>query len=116
MGKIIKQVGDWPLTENREVGFWVWTIFYQIIYVLAIIFVLCTPALYQWAIIGWVTYLGFAAFLGLLRTHVRVKYGIGHGDMLTDFLCACFFPFFTLAQMEKHIDEEQPDTEVKQRV
>lgn len=113
MGKIIKKVGGWPGSDNPDMAFYVWGIFYQTIYMLAIIFVICTAALYQWAIVGLVTYCGFAVFLGFLRTHVRVTYKIMHGDMLTDVICSLFLPFFTLAQMEIHIEEEEIPDEIE---
>jgi hypothetical protein len=113
MGRVIKKVGGWPFSDKPDVAFVVWAVFYQGIYLMAVIFVLCTPALYQWCIIGLVTYLGFATFLAFLRTHVRVTYKIEHGDMLTDLICAVFLPMFTVAQMDIHVEEEEIPAEIE---
>ena len=66
-------------------------------YLVAAVFVLMAAALYQWCIIGLVVYIGFGTFLGLLRTGVRRKYQIQHGDIFTDleslYVCMCMYTY-----------------------
>jgi len=108
MGKLIQATGGWPFSSTPAVARWVWTVLFQFTYALVFILLLCTLALYQWCLAALVIYIGFATLLGFLRSSVRAKYGIEHGDLCTDFLCACFAPMFTLTQLEVQILEEPP--------
>lgn len=107
IGKVIREVGGWPFHSwNRTAAGIFWGGVMQAIYVAAIIFVICTAALYQWCIVGLVIYIGFATLLGLLRTSVRNSYKVAHGDLITDFICAFFLPMFTVAQLEEQIEND----------
>lgn len=106
MGKAAAAVGSWPLAGfGKPVVEKVWGAIFQVMYMTAFILVLCAAALYQWCIIGLVVYIGFATFLGFLRTGIRTKYQIQHGDLLTDILCGLFAPMFTLVQLEGALEE-----------
>jgi Cys-rich protein (TIGR01571 family) len=105
MGRVVRVVGGWPMHAlSPTFAGAVWSALFQLLYVLPIILVILAVVLYQWCIVGLALYTGFAAFLGILRTSVRNKYGIQHGDLLTDFICSFFMPMFTLAQMEEQIE------------
>merc|ERR1719396_93197 len=80
-----------------------WAAAFQGMYAVAVLLLFCGFALYQWCILALVVYVGFATFAGFLRTSVRTHCEILHGDMLTDFLCACFAPMFTLTQIEEQL-------------
>jgi len=113
MGKVIKVVGGWPLYDWKpEVAQIFWSVAFQVMYISSIIFVILTAALYQWCIVGLIMYIGFATFLGLLRTNVRSTYQIEHGDLLTDFICAFSLPMFTLAQLEEQLAKDSPSNKV----
>jgi len=103
MGKVIQTTGGWPFSSKPECARWFWTVFFQLAYVLVFVFFICTAALYQWCMVGLVAYIGFATLLGFLRSTVRNKYRIEHGDLVTDFICAFFVPMFTLTQLEVHL-------------
>jgi len=105
MGQLVRVVGGWPMHSlSPNVAGAVWSALFELLYVLPIILVFLGAVLYQWCIVGLVLYIGFAAFLAILRTSVRNKYDIQHGDLLTDFICSFFMPMFTLAQMEEQIE------------
>merc|ERR1711972_1177837 len=80
-----------------------WAVTFRGMYAAAIILLFCGFALYQWCILALVVYVGFATFAGFLRTSVRTHCEILHGDMLTDFLCACFAPMFAPTQIEEQL-------------
>jgi len=103
MGNIIQTTGGWPFSSKPAVARVFWTVFFQLAYVLVFVFLISAAALYQWCLVGLVAYLGFATLLGFLRTSVRNKYRVAHGDLMTDFICACFAPMFTLTQLQAHI-------------
>merc|ERR1712190_300849 len=65
MGKVIQTTGGWPFSSKPECARWFWTVFFQLAYVLV-----------------------FVTLLGFLRSTVRNKYRIEHGEMVTDFICA----------------------------
>jgi len=113
MGRAAADVGSWPLAGfgDRAVKT-IWAGIFQIMYLTAITLLFCAAELYQWCILGLVIYIGFATFLGFLRTGIRNKFQIKHGDMVTDFLCAFFAPMFTLVQLETQMDtDEEKDQE-----
>mmetsp|Transcript_31451 Transcript_31451/g.93412 ORF Transcript_31451/g.93412 Transcript_31451/m.93412 type:complete len:897 (-) Transcript_31451:24-2714(-) len=106
MGKAAAAVGGWPMSGfGKQAVERFWGAVFQAMYLAAAVLVLCAAALYQWCIIGLVVYIGFGTFLGFLRTGVRGKYQIQHGDIFTDLLCAIFAPMFTLVQLESALEE-----------
>merc|ERR1719401_1465001 len=81
-----------------------WAATFQGMYEAAILLLFWSAfTMYQCRILALVIYIGFATFAGFLRASVRTHCGILHGDMLTDFLCACFAPMFTLTQIEEQL-------------
>jgi hypothetical protein len=104
MGRIVERIGGWPLHAASPVmAMRFWAAAFEGMYVVAILLLWCGFTLYQWCILALVIYIGFATFAGFLRTSVRSHCEILHGDMLTDFLCACFAPMFTLTQIEEQL-------------
>jgi len=107
IARVIEEVGGWPFHGwNRKAAGRIWGAVMQGMYLAAIIFVICSAVLYQWCIVGLVIYIGFATLLGLLRTSVRAAYQIEHGDLITDFICACFAPMFTVSQLEEQVEKD----------
>lgn len=107
MGRAASIVGGWPMAGlGSQTAQTFWAAVFQTMYVTAIVLLFCAAELYQWCIVGLIIYLGFATFLGILRTSVRNKYQIKHGDMITDFLCAIFAPMFTLVQLEIQLEKD----------
>jgi len=108
LGRIIKKVGGYPFYDlgPRCAGA-VWTVFFQFEYMLAIIFTLLGTVLYQWIIVGLSAFLGFGFFVGFLRSWVRSKYMIQHGDLITDCLVGIFLPMFAITQMQVHVENDE---------
>jgi len=59
----------------------------------------------QWMYVGLTFYIGFGVLTGLVRNDVRLRYGIGHGDIATDLLCGIFAPMFAVSQFEAQMKE-----------
>jgi len=106
LGQIISKMGGYPFYDlgPRCAGA-VWTIFFQVLYMLAIIFTLVGIVLYHWVIVGLSLYLGFGFFVGFLRNWVRTKCKILHGDLITDCLVTVFLPMFAITQMQIHVED-----------
>jgi len=101
MGSIIRKTGGWA---GGESGAAIFGVVFQTFYVLSIVLVANVIHLYQWCIIGLIVYMGFATFLGMLRTSVRDELCIPRGDMITDLICAFAAPMFTVLQMDVELD------------
>lgn len=101
--KCIHTVGDWPLS-SIPAGSWIWAVVLQLMYLLAIIFVFVGIAVRPFLAWGWSLWFGFGVFVGALRTQLRNKYAIKHGDMVTDIICGILVPWFVIAQLEDQIE------------
>jgi hypothetical protein len=102
MGRIVSESGGWPgeaFGKGCTKAFW--TFLFMTCYWLAIIFLFCGVALYNWFIFSLSFYLGFGVLVGLVRYGVRHRFKILHGDMFTDILCGIFCPMFTISQFEE---------------
>merc|ERR1712179_612234 len=97
-------MGGWPLYGmGPNIAKIFWMVLFNILYYLALIFLICASVFWGWSHIGVTCYLGFGMLLGFLRCQVRIAFQIQHGDVLTDMICATFFPTFTITQMEKQL-------------
>merc|ERR1711865_1141109 len=107
MAELVAVAGGWPWENVPNFARLFWTIFFQGIYLIAIVLVFCAYELYHWCIMGLVTYCGWATFLGFLRTGIRQKYQIPRGDLTTDLVCAWFMPMFVITQLEIQVEFEK---------
>lgn len=103
LGMCVQTAGDWPLSGFANGGKF-WGIALQILYLVAL-WNLAAGILVDRHYVAWglSTYLGFGLFVGVLRTSIRGKYDIKHGDMITDIICGIVVPWFTIAQMVDQI-------------
>jgi len=107
LGKTVATCGGWPGHEFGEVVCrYLWTGIYMGIYWLAIIFLFCGLATYNWVIVGLVLYLGFGVLTGLARNGVRNRFNVLHGDLITDIFCGIFAPMFSISQIQYQFDND----------
>jgi choline-glycine betaine transporter len=110
VGKTIAICGKWPfdsLGPGAVRG--IWTTFFSMLYYCGIIVPWLGFITPNWMYVGLTLYIGFGVLLGLVRNGVRLRYDIGHGDLITDVLCGIFVPMFTISQFEVQMKEPVPD-------
>lgn len=115
LGRAVAKCGNWPGADLGEQQVKIlWTVLFSIAYYTALILQICGfAAADQWHIVGGALYIGFGFLCGLVRTDVRVVYGIQHGDLFTDLLCGVFVPMFTLSQIQEQLDSPPEPPEPK---
>merc|ERR1712125_72929 len=87
---------NWPLGQMTT-G-WMWCILLQIMYIIDIIVVVLVTVEFNVIQMAGAIYIGFAAFVSLIRREIRIKWGIPRGDLITDFMWSVWAPMFVLTQ------------------
>jgi len=88
----------WPGGELTQ-G-WMWCVLLQIMYILDIITVILVTVEFNIIQMAGAVYIGFAAFVSLIRRQIRLEWGIPRGDLITDFMWSVWAPMFVLTQLE----------------
>jgi len=114
LGRAVAECGKWPGADlGKDKVKVLWIVLFSIAYYSALIFqIIGFAGADNWHIVGGAIYIGFGFLCGLVRTDVRIRYGIQHGDLFSDVLCGVFVPMFTLSQIQEQLDfppEEKVD-------
>lgn len=88
---------------------WMWCILLQIMYIIDIIVVVLVTVEFNVIQMAGAIYIGFAAFVSLIRREIRIKWGIPRGDLITDFMWSVWAPMFVLTQLEVQMEQDKQE-------
>jgi hypothetical protein len=108
LGRAVAECGKWPGAGlGKQVVKFLWAAIFSSLYYGAVLLIVVGAAtIYNWQIVGGVFYCGFGVLCGLVRTDVRLRFGILHGDLFTDLICGVFVPMFSITQMQHQLDTD----------
>lgn len=114
--RCVSKIGGWPGSE-MSCGPVFWAGSLQVLYHLGVACIvlgfLAPSSEYPVAAVGWSCWIGYGLMLGAIRTQIREKYHIMHGDMITDIICGITVPWFTISQMTEQIQNPGEVPQVK---
>lgn len=96
---------SWPAGELTKGVMWM--ILLQLLWLLSVVCDFMAIIEYQIHAMALAIFVGFAAFVSLVRREVRKQWGIPRGDFITDFICSLLAYPFVLTQLEIQMEEDK---------
>jgi len=116
MSHIVGECKDWPTGIGIQSGK-LWLGFFTAIWVLFTCFIILSIVVeFSYLMPAIAFYTLFSLMMALTRRSVRMRCGILHGGMTTDFLCTFFLPMFALTQLERQIQADLSPEVTKQEI